>query len=145
MACKTESKQIGDFEFSATQWPADKAMLMKFRIAKALSASIEDVVSKLNFNSKKGATEKDIGAVVAGLSRVFRDNDPEELSKLLKDSILGCACNGERITPTSFTEIFSGDNLSLVYKVFFFVVKVNYSNFIPARLEEKMAGLSEKL
>ena len=44
MACKTETKQIGDHEYSVTQWPAEKSMLMKFRLAKAFGASLATIM-----------------------------------------------------------------------------------------------------
>jgi len=148
MACKTESKQIGDHEYSVTQWPAEKSMLMKFRLAKAFGASLATLMGS-SPKPKKGkeVTEQDEAlALSQGLSVLFQSNSPEELVALMKNCVIGTACDGKRITETSFNELFSGDDLLEVYKVFVFVLQVNYSNLFKGQLADRfLAKMKENL
>jgi hypothetical protein len=148
MACKTESKQIGDHEYSVTQWPADKSMLMKFRLAKAFGASLVTLMGNSPQGSKdKKVTEQDEAlALSEGLSTLFQTNSPEELVALMKNCVIGTACDGKRITDTSFNELFSGDELLEVYKVFVFVLQVNYSNLFKGQLADRfLAKMNQNL
>lgn len=148
MACKTETKQIGDHEYSVTQWPAEKSMLMKFRLAKAFGASLATLMGS-SPKPKKGkeVTEQDEAlALSQGLSVLFQSNSPEELVALMKNCVIGTACDGKRITETSFNELFSGDDLLEVYKVFVFVLQVNYSNLFKGQLADRfLAKMKENL
>jgi len=148
MACKTETKQIGDHEYSVTQWPAEKSMLMKFRLAKAFGASLATLMGS-SPKPKKGkeVTEQDEAlALSQGLSVLFQSNSPEELVSLMKNCVIGTACDGKRITETSFNELFSGDDLLEVYKVFVFVLQVNYSNLFKGQLADRfLAKMKENL
>ncbi len=124
MACKTESKKIGDHEYSVTQWPVEKSLLMKFKILKVIGPSIGALKS-----SKKG---EELEAFSEALTSIFTNSDPEYMVKLMKDSVVGVSCDDAKITNTTFTEIFSGD-LGDLYKVFIFVITVNYSDFFKGQ------------
>ena len=149
MACKTESKQIGDHEYSVTQWPAEKSMLMKFRLAKAFGASLATIMgttSQTPSKGKKNTDQEDAKALSEGLSTLFQNNSPEELVALMKNCVVGVACDGKRITDTTFNELFSGDDLMEVYKVFIFVLQVNYSNLFKGQLADRfLAKMKENL
>lgn len=147
MACKTETKQIGDHEYSVTQWPAEKSMLMKFRLAKAFGASLAAIMGNASQSDKKKNTDKeDALALSEGLSTLFNSNSPEELVALMKNCVVGVACDGKRITETSFNELFSGDELLEVYKVFIFVLQVNYSNLFKGQLADRfLAKMKDNL
>lgn len=143
MACKTESKQIGDHEYSVTQWPATKALLMKARLAKVFGASIAMIGAAAMGKSRDDS--KDAKALADGLESLFNNNSPEALVGLFKESIIGVACDGNKITESSFEELFSGDNLLDIYKVFLFVVKVNYGNLVKGQsVDNLLANLKEK-
>jgi len=143
MSCKTENKQIGDHEYSVTQWPAEKAMTMKFRLTKVFGAAITSLAGNVGDNDADD--EKQVMALSNGLSKLFDGNSPEEITELLKNCVVGVACDGKRITDASFNELFSGDDLIEVYKVFVFVVQVNYSNLLKGQLAERLAAIQEKL
>lgn len=148
MACKTETKQIGDHEYSVTQWPAEKSMLMKFRLAKAFGASLATLMgnSPQTAKNKKPTEQDEALALSEGLSVLFQSNSPEELVALMKNCVVGVACDGKRITESSFNELFSGDELLEVYKVFVFVLQVNYSNLFKGQLADRfLAKMKENL
>lgn len=136
MACKTETKHIGDNEFSVTQWPADKAILNKFKLIKTFGASLA-----LLGGGELDSEDSDQGnseLLSKGIATLFNNNSPEEITSFIKECVLGVACNGKKITEASYTEIFSGDNLLEVYQVFFFVLKVNYASLMKGRLVDNL-------
>lgn len=139
MSCRTETKQIGDREFSVTQWPATKSMLMKLKLVKAFGVSLSKLVSSTSNQTKsKKGEEQEIAALSEGLSALFESNSPEELVTLIKLCLEGVACEGKRITTTSIDEVFSPDDLLEMYKVFIFVIQVNYANFLKGQWADNL-------
>ena len=147
MACNTENRQIGSREYSVTQWPAEKSMLIKFRLIKVFGASLTCIMGSSTTSKTKGSSEQEEAkALSEGLSTLFANTSPEELLSLFKSCIVGVACNGTRITDSSFNELFSGDDLMDTYKVFAFVLQVNYSNLFKGQLAERfLAKMKETL
>lgn len=143
MACRTETTQIGENEYSVTQWPADKSILTKFKLTKVFGASLLLMIP----DKSKNKSEKDeLSGFSEGLSLLFKNNSPEELFTIMKSCIVGVARNGTKITETSFNEVFSGDDLIEIYKVFLFVLKVNYSNLFKGQLADRfLAKMKENL
>ncbi len=139
MACETETKQIGDHEYGVTQWPATKSILMKLKLIKTFGATIALIASSVGESDSKKDTSKDEAkALSEGLTILFNSNSPEEMTNLMKQCVVGVSCNGTIITDSSFDTLFSGDSLLEVYKVFMFVIKVNYSNLMKGQLAEKL-------
>ena len=133
MACKTETINIGEHECSVTQWPADKSILTKFKLVKIFGSSLTSLVSKF----KEKQTDQEQAEMLSdSLSVLFQNNSPEEIFTTMKSCVIGVAWDNKRITDSSFNEIFSGDDLMEVYKVFLFVLKVNYSNLFKGQLAE---------
>ena len=131
MACKTETEIISDIEYSVTQWPAEKAMLMKFKLLKIVGPALAAMIG-------------DDGD--EGFKEIFSSATPEELVSLMKDVIIGTSREGVRMTSNSINEYFSGDNLFDVYRVFAFILNVNYSNFLKGQSVERfLAKLKENL
>lgn len=133
MACKTETKQIGDNEFSVTQWPAEKALLMKFKLAKVFGASLSSLLDSVDMKSSSIEDSKLGASVSSAINAMFMNSSPEEASALIKECIVGTALGDTRITANSFNEIFSGDSMGDMYKVFFFVLQVNYANLFKGQ------------
>ncbi len=138
MGCETESKEIDGMEFSVTQWPASKALLTKFKLIKIFGASIALSASGIEINSNSKSLEVDGVLISDGLSKLFQDTSPEEVFDIMKGCIIGVACNGEKINNTTFEMLFSGDSLSAVYKVFMFVLKVNYSALMKGQQAKEL-------
>ena len=145
MACETKTQQIGDHEYSVTQWPATKSLTMKFRLTKAFGASLA-ILAASKSTSKKDKSSNDIRSLSEGFTQLFENTSPDELVSLMKECVVGVACDGTKITSTSFDELFSGDDLLEVYKVFMFVLKVNYANLMNGQLADRLlAGLKGTL
>lgn len=148
MSCKTETKTIGDHEFSVTQLPATKAILMKVKLIKTFGATLARIASMATNTSKdkKDTSDTDAKALSEGLSILFQGNSPDEIVALMKECVVGVACDGTKITSSSFDELFSGDNLLEVYKVFLFMLQVNYSDLMKGQLAERLlAGMKGNL
>jgi hypothetical protein len=135
MACKTESMYIGEREFSATQWNAEKSLLMKFKLLNIFGASLASMVTGSN----------DADSLSKGLESLFDNSSPEKILEIIKETIMGVAVDGKRMTATSFNEVFDTENLMDVYKVFIFVLKVNYGNFLKGRLGGELLNKVENL
>jgi len=145
MSCKTETEQIGDHEVSVTQWPATRAMSVKIRLVKMFGASIALIASNFSNDSKKKDTSSnDAKALSDGLSTLFQNNSPDEVVGLIKECVIGVAYDEKKITSSSFDELFSGDDLMEVYKVFMFVLKVNYSNLMNGQLAERLLAKAKE-
>ena len=144
MSCKTESKEINGHTYSVTQWPPERSILTKFKLTKMLGPAIAKIagISK----AIGGEDKDDVNTLAEGITELFVSTSPEEMLELLKTSVVGVARDGTKITESSFTEIFSGDDLTDVYKVFIFVLQVNYSNLLKGQLADRLlAQVEEKL
>ena len=119
MACKTEMIEIGDHKYHVTQWNATRAMFMKVKLIQAFGG----VLSALS-------KAKDEVALLECLSAAFEKSDPAEITKLVKECVIGVARNGTKITDSQFDMVFDADSLIDVYKLFVFVIKVNYQGFM---------------
>ncbi len=133
MACKTESKDIGDHEYSVTQWSATKSMKMKFRLIKVFGASIAKIAAGSNSKIKD-----DADSISEGLELLFANSSSDDIVNLIKECIIDVGCDGKRVTVSRFEELFSGDDQVYVYKVFLFVMRVNYSNLMKGQLGESL-------
>lgn len=141
MSCETETKIIGEHEYSVTQWPAKKAILTKFKLIKTFGASLAILAGQ-----SSNEDYDDARTLSDGLSTLFNHSSPDELLSLMTECVIGVACDGKRITESRFDEIFSGDNLMDVYKVFIFVLKVNYGNLMKGQLADRfLAKMKENL
>ena len=134
MGCETETKQIGEHEYSVTQWPAEKSILMQMRLIKAFGSSIATLVSAIEDKDESGGLDIDPAILGKSLNSLFAENSPDEITALLKECVIGVACDGQRISSTSFNELFSGNELITVYKIFIFVIQVNYSNLFNGQI-----------
>lgn len=146
MACKTETLQIGNHEYTVTQWPAQKAILTKLKLVKTFGAALSILAGDSSDKKSKNKNKEEAEALSKGLSVLFDHSSPEDLLKLMTDCVIGIMCDDKRITITSFDEIFSGEDLMDVYKVFLFVLRVNYGNLMKGQLAESfLAKMKENL
>jgi len=141
MACKTETKTINDREYNVTQWNAEKAIKMKFRLLKILGPAF----AKLAPAFKTQSDEEQATAIGEAVELITSKMDPEEMFALIKDVISGVGCEGKKITDTRFNELYSGDDLFEVYKVFFFVLQVNFSNLLKGQFVEGVLAKAKEM
>lgn len=135
MACNTETKTIGEREISVTQWPAEKALLMKLRLMKTIGPAAASFMSM-----SEGA---EVEALTDAIEKLFETREPEAVMKLIKDSIEGVAIDSTRLTLTRFNEVFDADSLLDIYQIFFFVLKVNFGNLMKGQFAQKIQAMTE--
>lgn len=139
MAVITETKEIGEHEYSVTQWNAQKALLMKLKLTKVLGPSLAELSKGIDLTGKKKMSEKEqVAAFGTALEKLFEMAEPEDILELITECIVGVAMDNERLTKTTINERFNGGDLMDIYKLFFFVLKVNYSGFMKGQLVENL-------
>lgn len=131
MSCKTETKEINGVTYTATQWPAEKALLMKLKLLKVLGPSFAKLAT-LKDKVSDDKTDK-VELLTDAVQLLFAEASPEEILGLIKTSIIGVSRNGEKLSEAGITTHFSGDDLLDIYKVFIFVIQVNYGNLLKGQ------------
>lgn len=138
MGCKTETKNIDDVDYSVTQWPATKALTNKFKIGKVLGPAL----SVISLDIKD---DKSVESLGKGISAIFEHSDPHEVVELIKSCIINNVSKDKKLlTSSDFETLFSGDDLILVYKLFIFVLKVNYGNLFKGQWAKGLLAKMEK-
>lgn len=144
MTCNTKNEIIDGVEYSVTQWPAEKAMVIKFQLIKLFGPSLAAIINQQD-------NELD-GEVIGGIvEKLFSSHSPEQMVSLMKDTMLGVGISGPELKARKFQSadfnlLFSGDAMVNAYKVFFFIVKVNYENLISGhRLGDTMAKVLSQI
>ena len=125
MALKKETKEINGKSYLCIQWDAEKAYLMKFRILKVLGSSLTHLIEAISVKDENVQLE----ILSKSMNDLFLTNKPEEILELLKEVVCSCIVDGERMSTSKFASDFAGD-LKTPYKIFAFVLKVNYSDFL---------------
>jgi hypothetical protein len=130
MACKTETKLIGDTEYSCTQMPPSLAGPIKFQLIGVFGSALKDIAEAMQLSE-----DKQSAVLISAVQSIIKDTGPTELfafikSLVLKTSVKKPGCEYERMTEPMFEEIFAADNMGDMYKVFFFVIQVNYAGFL---------------
>lgn len=145
MTCRTETKTIDNVEYSVRQWPAEKAMVNKFKLIKILGAPLASIANVLGDSDTNDGSlsDNEVSSISGAIEQLFANSSPEDLVSFIKECIVsnvfaGEGANATRITETSFNDMFAGDDLSKVYKVFIFVIKVNYSNLVKGQGVENL-------
>lgn len=145
MAVKTESTIIDDVEYSVTQWSCEKALTMKFKLTKILGPALAKLAAT-DSTGGEGNNSQQLAAFGEALQALFMSAEPEEVVKLIKECLVGVARDGKRMTEHSINEFFTGDDLFSIYKVFGFVIKVNFSGFMKGQWADKLlASVKDKL
>lgn len=134
MGCKEETRVINENTYYCRQWAADRALLMKFRMAGIFGPAFTDLavgIANDDFMKASGAIEK----LFAG-----EKNSPEKILEFMKEVVESSTWNEKRITAANFNEIYS-NNLMEFYRAFLFVIEVNYKSLLGGKLQ----GLTGKL
>jgi len=127
MGCREEKKDINGSEYYCVQWPASKALKMKFRMVQLFGDSFSKLASL--------ATEEDQGAALSSfVGSLFDKSSPDEVFSFLKEVIQSVSRNGVRMSDTLFEEAYS-NNLKEFYQTVAFVLKLNYSDFLGGKLD----------
>lgn len=126
MACEVEQQNIAGVNYGVTQWSAEKALIMKFKLIKAFGASVTSFL-KTDID--------DTAKITNALESLFNSITPEDAVVLIKSCIVNnVRAEGKLLQEVDFNTYFAGDKLINIYKVFIFVIRVNYKNFFNGQL-----------
>jgi hypothetical protein len=132
---KTEKVVINDIAVTVVQLPARKALVLKTKLIKLLGPALAQLFVN-DPSSAKGLTsldqEIDPVAISSAMSILVNNLEPEAFLSLVLECLVSTRIevNGTpiEVTRDTFDVIFSG-SLSFMYKVLWFSLKVNYSDF----------------
>lgn len=150
MSCKTETQVIQEIdddgneiavEYSCTQYPALTGALYKIKIIEMFGASLAKIVPAMQSKDLQ-----QVDALGDGLNTLFKSSSPEKIINLISEMITtgSVSRNGTKIIGKSkIDEFYSGDNLGALYRVFIFVVKVNYAGFFKGKKAQAILAKAE--
>lgn len=128
MACKTDKTEIDGLNIVVTQWPVDKSLLMKFRLARIAGPAL----MKLLEGQGNASAEDMIGeAFITVINNT--NSSPEVITAFIKDCFTtgGVHINGAPVNDAVYLETFSGDKMLSLYKALGFILRVNYAGLMP--------------
>lgn len=138
MACKDETATIDGMEVYCIQWPAETALEMKFRLVEMFGPSLGEIGRIIG--DEENEEEIDVASVIGGIvDKMFSHSSPKKIVRLIMDVVNSANIDGTRMNDAAFNDKFSG-NLKASYRVFFFVLKVNYSDFFEGSLAKGVLG-----
>lgn len=118
MARQTKTKKIGDHTYSVTQMDALEALKAQTYLTKILApiAQEMDIRDEDTFAS----------SFMSALPNILTSVDDPQFHNFFVSMTEQAFCDGSRV---SFNATFEG-NLKAAYEVFFFVLEVNFADFI---------------
>lgn len=119
MACKDDTRTIGDRPVYVRQWPATTAI-------ENLSKGIEV------FGAAFGPFV-DGDADFAHVLQLLHGAKSEDIMPLLKEYVCCARIDGVEVSSATFNQMYNGE-LDLVFKVFGFVCEVQYKDFFEQGL-----------
>ena len=139
MACRTETETIDGHSVVVTQWNVTTALRIKMRFAKLVGPAM---------GALQGVNVSDTAALetvfAQAITAIFEsdNSDPEAMVTFIKDALTsgGIHIDGDALGEAKFTELFSGDGMAFMYKVLFFVAKVNFGDLIKGRSLKAIPG-----
>lgn len=134
MACRFESREIDEKTYTVQQWNATKALTMKLKLTKVFGPTFAMLF-------QKQGSDIDLSGALGAL---FEGRSVEDIVSLMTSCIDGVAVGDSRITTVNFDQYFDADNLMTIYKVFLFVIEVNYSKSF-GQWAEKIKGSLAKV
>ena len=129
-------KDGSELSLYTIQWPAEKVIKTKLKLIKVFGG-LFFVLGGMDSNSD----------AIPAIEKVISGIDDSAAYDIMRDIVGYATVNGQKITVANFNEIF--EDVTDFYRTFFFVLKANYSDFLPERLgqvfQQKMreTGLTE--
>lgn len=138
MTCKTENTNIDGVDYVTTQFPAVMGMEFKMEVLKVLGPAITEVLPAF---LKRGEGEADQVAMLGhAIEKMFSIAQPKDVVGLIVRILTTGHTfrDGKPLNEAEFNRVFAGDDMMSAYKVFAFVLRTNYANFLSS---QKLGGL----
>lgn len=121
MACKEGMTTINGRSFYVVQMSPEKALKVQLKLVKIFSGSITKLGSML-----KADLSEQANVLGEAINMLFKNSSEDEIYNFIKDVVETAKVDGEQVT---FGIHFAGENFPGIFKVFFWVLKVNFADF----------------
>jgi len=128
MAVKDEQREINGRQFYVVQMAPATAILLQLRLTKILGGAIGALAPALSSSAKLDGAGR-TAAMAGAIGALFQNSSEEEVFGLIRDVVQTAKVDGERV---QMDKHFQGEYLADVYKVFFWVLGVNFDSFFGA-------------
>lgn len=128
MAIKTEQETIDGFEIMVTQFPVMEAIKIQVYLGKNVLPAVGNVIGGLKSLSLDSEIDLDGDSLSAAFEKLFANLSEKEAEDLVLRLLKTTRINGVEATADVLTAELSGSLLT-VYKIIWFVLKVNYPDF----------------
>lgn len=126
MATRDETRTINGRTYYAVQLPPDKALVLQLRLIKILGGAFGQLAPNLVGSDKANNSVR--GAALAGaVGALFANATELEVFGLIREFVTSAKVDGRRID--DINKEFQGEYLADIYKVFFWLVGLNYASF----------------
>lgn len=122
----TKTKTIDGHEIMVVQFPGRRALQFKTRLIKLLGPAIAQMFT--NKDALESVKGMDLSILSAAIEKLSLQLDEVEFVKFVLDLLQCTRLDGKEITESVFDNEFAGD-LSLMYKILWFTLEVNYGSF----------------
>ena len=142
MGLKQETQEIDGHTWTVTQFPARAGNKYKVRLAKMVGPGVAELLPALGTMKEivakgskgaKGSEDLALGIDMAMIpnvvARIAQHVDEDVFANTLVELMAFATRDDTQITPEHFDLVFAGNDSEL-YKAIWFILKVNYSDFI---------------
>lgn len=123
-----ECKEINGRQYYVVQMAPTKAIVLQLRLTKILGGAIGALAPALSAKSGLDGTGRS-AAMAGAIGALFANATEEEVFSLIREVVSTAKVDGQRI---EMDKHFQGEFLGDVYKVFFWVLGVNFASFFGA-------------
>lgn len=125
MTVKDENKTINGRQYYVVQMPPSEALVLQLKLTRILGGAIGALAPALSSNAKVDGAGRS-AAMAGAMGALFANATEQEVFGLMRDVVTTAKVDGERV---QIDKHFQGEYLSDVYKVFFWVLGVNFASF----------------
>ncbi len=128
MTVKSETKILNGRSYFVVQMPPEQAFLTQLQLTKIMGGAIGALAPALSSSSAMGPDAR-TAAMAGAISALFATSTEQDIFNLMAKVVTTAKVDGERI---DINKHFQGDYLADMYKVFFWVLGVNFASFFGA-------------
>lgn len=133
---ETKDKVINGNTYSVTQFTALRALRLQYKIIKIFGAGIAQVLRPQISQNQVGGATLNIGidkdSLASAILSITSNMDESSFEGLFKELLQCTRKDGKELTSAIIDHEFAGD-LATLWKVIWFVLKVNFDSFFDER------------
>lgn len=128
MAVKDESKTINGRQYYVVQMAPERAIVLQLKLTKILGGALSKLAPALSSKAQVDGAGR-TAAMAGAIGALFANATEEEVFGLMREVVCTAKVDGQRI---AINDHFQGEYLADLYKVFFWVLGVNFASFFGA-------------